>query len=64
MGLKLFLVFMLSTELALSTAAVKPTITAFKTPSNNGKCYYWYCILHWLTWQLYLAIHSVSSKYM
>ena len=46
MGLKLFLVFMLSTELALSTAAVKPTITAFKTPSNKGKCYYWYCILH------------------
>ena len=28
---------MLSTEPALSTVAVKPKITAFKTPSNNGK---------------------------
>ena len=34
------------------------------TPNNNSNCYYWYCILRWLTWQLYLAIHSVSSKYM
>ena len=63
-GLKLFRISMLSTELALSTVAVKPKITAFKTPSNNGKCYYWYYILGWLTWQLYLAIHSLSSKYM
>ena len=62
--LKLFRISLLSTEPALSTVAVKPKITAFKTPSNNGKCYYWYCILRWLTWQLYLAIHSVSSKYM
>ena len=45
-GLKLFRIPMLSTEPALSTVAVKPKITAFKTPSNNGKCYYWYCILH------------------
>ena len=44
-GLKLFRISMLSTEPALSTVAVKPKITAFKTPSNNGKCYYWYCIL-------------------
>ena len=44
--------------------AVKPKITAFKTLSNNGKSYYWYCILRWLTWQLYLAIDSVSSKYI
>ena len=63
-GLKLFRISMLSTEPALSTVVVKPKITAFKTPSNNGKCYYWYSILRWLTWQLYLAIHSVSSKYM
>ena len=42
--LKLFRIFMLSTEPALSTVAVKPEITAFKTLSNNGKCYYWYCI--------------------
>ena len=39
-GLKLFRISMLSTESALSTVAVKPKITAFKTPSNNGKCYY------------------------
>ena len=52
-GLKLFRISMLSTEPALSTVAVKPKITAFKTPSNNGKCYYWYCILCWLTWQLH-----------
>ena len=44
-GLKLFRISMLSTEPELSTVAVKPKITAFKTPSNNGKCYYWYCIL-------------------
>ena len=62
-GLKLFRISMLSIEPALSAVAVKPKITAFKT-SNNGKCYYWYCILRWLTWQLYLTIHSVSSKYM
>ena len=49
-GLKLFCISVLSTELALFTVAVKPKITAFKTPSNNGKCYYWYCILRWLTW--------------
>ena len=36
---------MLSTKPALSTVAVKPKITAFKTLSNKGKCYYWYCIL-------------------
>ena len=47
-GLKLFRISMLSTELALSTVAVKPKITAFKT-NNNGKCYYWYCILRCLT---------------
>ena len=47
-----------------TTVAVKPKVTAFKTPSNHDKCYYWYCILHWLTWQLYLAIHSVFSKYI
>ena len=41
-GLKLYRISMLSTEPALSTVVVKP---AFKTPSNNGKCYYWYCIL-------------------
>ena len=63
-GLKLFRISMLSTEPAPSTVAVKPKITVFKTPSNNGNCYYWYCIMHWLTWQFYLAIHSVSSKYM
>ena len=63
-GLKLFRISLLSTEPALSTVAVKPKITAFKTPSNNGKCYYWYCISCWLTWQLYLAIHIVSSKYI
>ena len=63
-GLKLFCIFMLLTEPALSTVVVKPKITAFKTPSNNGKCYYWYYILCWLTWQLYLAIHSVSNTYM
>ena len=55
---------MLSTEPALSTVAVKPKIAAFKSPSNNAKCYYWYVILCWLTWELYLAIHSMSSKYM
>ena len=44
-GLKLFRISMLSPEPALSTVAVKPKITAFKTPSNNCKCYYWYCIL-------------------
>ena len=62
--LKLFRISMLSTEPALSTVAVKLKITAFKTPSNNGKYYYiyWYCILRWLTWQLYMAIHRVSSK--
>ena len=54
-GLKLLRISMLSTKLALSTVAVKPKITAFKTPSNNGKCYYWYCILRWLSWHLYLA---------
>ena len=48
-GLKRFHIFMLSTEPALSTVAVKPKITAFKTPSNNGKCYNWYCILRCLT---------------
>ena len=48
-GLKLFRISMLSTEPALSTVAVKPKM-AFKTSSNNGKCYYWYCILRWLTW--------------
>ena len=53
--LKLFRISMLSNEPALSTVAVKPKIVAFKTPSNNGKCYYWYCILRWLTWQLYLS---------
>ena len=45
-GLKLFHIYMLSTEPAV---AVKPKITAFKTPSSNGKCYYWYCILRGLT---------------
>ena len=44
-GLKLIRISMLSTEPALFTVAVKPKITAFKTPSNNGKFYYWYCIL-------------------
>ena len=44
-GLKLFRISMLSTEPALSTVAVKSNITAFKTPSDKGKCYYWYCIL-------------------
>ena len=63
-GLQLFRISMLSTEPALSTVAVKPKSMAFKTPSNNGKCYYWYCTLRWFIWQLYLAIHSVSSKYM
>ena len=63
-GLQLFRISMLLTEPALSTVAVKPKIMAFKTPSNNGKCYYWYCILRWFTWQLYLASHRVSSKYM
>ena len=32
-GLKLFRISMLSTEPALSTVAVKPKITAFKTPN-------------------------------
>ena len=49
-GSKLFRISMLSTEPALSTVAVKPKITAFKTPSNNGKCYDWYCILRCYTW--------------
>ena len=44
-GLKLFCISVLSTEPALSTVAVKPKITAFKPPSNNAECYYWYCIL-------------------
>ena len=44
-GLKLFRISMLSTEPTLSTVAVKPKSMAFKTPSNNGKCYYWYCTL-------------------
>ena len=44
MGLKLIRISMLSTKPALSTVAVKPKITAFKTPSNNGIFYYWYCI--------------------
>ena len=43
-GLKLFRISMLSIEQALSTVAVKPKIMAFKTPSNNGNCYYWYCV--------------------
>ena len=38
-GLKLVRISMLSTEPALSTVAVKPKITPFKT-SNNGKRYY------------------------
>ena len=59
-GLQLFRISMLLTEPALSTVAVKPKIMAFKTPSNNGKCYYWYCILRWFTWQLYLASHRVG----
>ena len=42
--LQLFCISMLSTEPALSTVAVKPKITAFKTPNNNSKCYYCYCI--------------------
>ena len=44
-GLKLFHISMLLTEPALSTVAVKSKITKFKSPSNNSKCYYWYCIL-------------------
>ena len=48
-GLKIFCLSMLSTELALSTMAVKPKITAFKTLSNNGKCYYWYWGARWLS---------------
>ena len=48
-GLKLFRISMQSTEPALSTVAVKPKIMVFKTPSNNGKCHYWYCILSWST---------------
>ena len=44
-GLKLFGISMLLTEPALSTVAVKPKIRTFKTPGNNGKCYYWYCVL-------------------
>ena len=44
-GLKLFRISMLSTEPAVSAAAVNLKITAFKTPSNNSKYYCWYCIL-------------------
>ena len=42
-GLKLFRISMLSTEPALSTVTVKPKITAFKTPSYNGKWLY-FCV--------------------
>ena len=47
-GLKLFRLSMLSTEPILSTVAIKPKITAFKTPSNNGK------------WVLYFALIDVT----
>ena len=61
-GLKLIRISMLSTEPALSTVAVKPKITAFKTPSNKDKCYYWYCKLRWLTWQLSTVCPANTCK--